>query len=473
MEMKSDKITLPEPAYNSVFPKGTDIFMPWIDTYLWAYDESGLSKLKVGVVPGMPNESFFTPASAIALPRFSWVATPYRRVSVFIFATPAGEVFKAEYDPISHVLQVVATASKPVGSTVEGLSVTSESGDAYVSAFGVMAKLQIDANQEQGSSASSVAEEQMPHQLSGRTAINDLSVQWHTPSGTIWCLSKSRGTLIKISDFSDVSGSKTEYGGFDAPFKAVWSSQHSAILVFGDRMSYSFDTASASLATQYGFVGSRVVDADVSSAGDVIFAANSDSGDNHPLRVVSKDFYTMKLDLVINGVRPSKVAFMSEGMAVMAAETIGGATVFYLIDVVAGTATPQTGSVPGSASALFYDRVTSGVFAVMSDGQVLLIGASSASNMSLGVGVLLAKGNLIRTVESDLKQTKIRVYVGSAPELNDMWDGGEIETDKTSVLYGGGNNLVGGQKYWVYVSLCHESLGWSPPQVREFIAPRA
>jgi len=478
--LENERLVLPEPEYHDVLPDGADTFVNWVDTYLWAYDESGVSSMKIGTVPGMPYESAFVPSSAIALPRFSWVAAPHGRRSAFLTVSPDGHLRKAEYDPVAGTLSVTGSAGSPVGTDVRGLSVTSVSGEAYASGDGILAKIQIDpesgvSGSSSGSSVSGNEAEDMPYELSERIETNDISAQWHSSDGTIWCLSKSRGTLIRIPDFYDVPGSKEEYGVLDAPFKAFWSDQHSAIVVLGDRMAYCFDPVTEVVAASYGFTQHRIVDGEVSSLGETLIVAHPDSGDRNVVRVVGKDFFSVAYDGLFTGVVPYRAAFISEGNIVMAAETIsGGSTIFYLIDVASGVATPQTGSVSGLASALFSDDVTGCVFAVMADGKVFLVCQQpSGSSFDLGYGVFMAAGGLMKIVGSGAKQTKVRVYVGSKEGLNDMWDSGEISTSKTSILYGGGNNLVGGQEYWVHVCLYHKGLGWSSPQTRMFVTPRA
>lgn len=64
--------------------------------------------------------------------------------------------------------------------------------------------------------------------------------------------------------------------------------------------------------------------------------------------------------------------------------------------------------------------------------------------------------------------TKVRVFVGSQPYLNDKWDSGEIETSLTSMLYGGGNNLVSGETYYVNIQVYSSINGWSQVQTKTF-----
>lgn len=64
----------------------------------------------------------------------------------------------------------------------------------------------------------------------------------------------------------------------------------------------------------------------------------------------------------------------------------------------------------------------------------------------------------------------VRVYVGSGIWKNNMWDSGEIEGARTTMAYGGGDNLIPGEKYWVHISVRTDGR-WSSPQVQEFVMP--
>ena len=66
---------------------------------------------------------------------------------------------------------------------------------------------------------------------------------------------------------------------------------------------------------------------------------------------------------------------------------------------------------------------------------------------------------------------KVRVFVGSAPQLNDKWDSGEVETALSSIYYGGGNNLTGGSTYYVNIQVYTAEFGWSKVQTQIFVMP--
>lgn len=69
-------------------------------------------------------------------------------------------------------------------------------------------------------------------------------------------------------------------------------------------------------------------------------------------------------------------------------------------------------------------------------------------------------------------QSKVRVFVGSEMYLSDKWDSGEVETKLTSMLYGGGNNLQPGKKYYVHIQIYSKKYGWGDIQISTFIMPK-
>ena len=70
------------------------------------------------------------------------------------------------------------------------------------------------------------------------------------------------------------------------------------------------------------------------------------------------------------------------------------------------------------------------------------------------------------------KQIKVRVFVGTDMYLNNMWDSGIVETELTSMYYGGGSNLEPGKKYYVHIQVYSAVSGWSEVQISEFVVPK-
>ena len=70
------------------------------------------------------------------------------------------------------------------------------------------------------------------------------------------------------------------------------------------------------------------------------------------------------------------------------------------------------------------------------------------------------------------KQSKVRIFVGSQPYWSDKWDSGEVETELTSMYYGGGNNLEPGKKYYAHIQTYSEQYGWGEVQIKDFVVPK-
>lgn len=76
----------------------------------------------------------------------------------------------------------------------------------------------------------------------------------------------------------------------------------------------------------------------------------------------------------------------------------------------------------------------------------------------------------VKITEFD-KVTKVRIFIGSQKYLNDKWDSGEVDTELTSMYYGGGNNLMVGETYYMNIQVYSVATGWSEVQTRQFIMP--
>lgn len=68
--------------------------------------------------------------------------------------------------------------------------------------------------------------------------------------------------------------------------------------------------------------------------------------------------------------------------------------------------------------------------------------------------------------------SKVRIFVGSQPYLSDKWDSGIVETDLNSIYYGGGDNLVPGELYYVNIQIYSTDSGWSEVQTKKWFMPK-
>jgi hypothetical protein len=127
--------------------------------------------------------------------------------------------------------------------------------------------------------------------------------------------------------------------------------------------------------------------------------------------------------------------------------------------------------VNGTVVDAYYDLSSDSVVFATSEGDVLsfvenetaLIGNVGSDVASARFGKIMVENNL-------LQQEAVRVYVGSKPWTTDRWDSGVVETTNQSLPYGGGDNLVPGQKYWVHVAVRINGK-WSAPQINPFVVP--
>jgi hypothetical protein len=67
--------------------------------------------------------------------------------------------------------------------------------------------------------------------------------------------------------------------------------------------------------------------------------------------------------------------------------------------------------------------------------------------------------------------SKVRIFVGSSEHLSNKWDSGIISTDLSCIYYGGGDNLLPGETYYVNIQVFSEENGWSRLQTKKFIMP--
>ena len=275
-----------------------------------------------------------------------------------------------------------------------------------------------------------------------------------------------------ISDISQIT-SKSEYGVFNAPFKMLWSNQHGCFVVAGQNCLYLFNLTTHDSEVKYALDGFENTDFDVSSDGLTAVASASSDGLSSIVKVMGLNLFDVKAHVVVSGVEINKVGFIPQGNLVFTSEQIGESkTNFNLLDVNTGGVSSLATGINGSAVSMISDSLNKCMLAVMSNGQVIKATQTQAVSIgTIGDGVLIANGGIVEMDAGTVAQTKVRVFVGSRQWSNDRWDSGEMETSKTSILYGGGDNLEPGQKYWVNITTYHDGSGWSAPFEKEFVVP--
>jgi len=148
---------------------------------------------------------------------------------------------------------------------------------------------------------------------------------------------------------------------------------------------------------------------------------------------------------------------------------------FTLTDIVQEVTTTTTTPISERAIGAEYNSNTDQVVIAFSNG---LIGVYDLIDNSFNGLFETGVSNTTCIAVSDRKVRKFsgisaaRVYVGDEPRLSNKWDSGIITTDKTSIYYGGGNNLLAGNKYYVHIQVYSNKYGWSETQIEEFIMPK-
>ena len=98
-----------------------------------------------------------------------------------------------------------------------------------------------------------------------------------------------------------------------------------------------------------------------------------------------------------------------------------------------------------------------------------MVSAASSHSVLYPVSVLLGH---ISTPSSGsaiaARYSSVQVLVGHSMGGSELWDSGVMCTDKTSVLYGGGNNLQPGQRYYVSVRV-GDGTSWTPYATSMFV----
>lgn len=147
---------------------------------------------------------------------------------------------------------------------------------------------------------------------------------------------------------------------------------------------------------------------------------------------------------------------------------------FTLTDIEVTTTTTTT-KIQDRAIGIDYSEDNNLIVVVLRNGLIGLFDINANNFYGLfdsGVRNVLSLGVKDGLVKRYPTNSKVRVFVGSELYLNDMWDSGEIETDLNSIYYGGGGNLIPGERYYINLQTFSDAYGWSEVQTKEFIMPK-
>lgn len=143
--------------------------------------------------------------------------------------------------------------------------------------------------------------------------------------------------------------------------------------------------------------------------------------------------------------------------------------------IVTTTTTTTTSKKINYSIGLDYSPASDQILIVLSNGLYNIVKLEDLSTYGLfDLGIsdpsIIATRSMV--INGTGRQTKVRIFVGSEKYYSDKWDSGIIDTDLKSMYYGGGNNLVGGEEYYVHIQTYSEKEGWSEIQIQTFLAPK-
>jgi hypothetical protein len=143
--------------------------------------------------------------------------------------------------------------------------------------------------------------------------------------------------------------------------------------------------------------------------------------------------------------------------------------------MVTTTTTTSLAKISDKSVGVSYNKYTKQIVNVLSNGMIGtydLIDSTSKGLFQSEVSKVTCMAIKDKKTNKFKGMNKVRVFVGSDQYLSDKWDSGIIETDKTSIYYGGGYNLLPGSKYFVNIQVYSDKYGWSSVQSKEFVMPK-
>jgi hypothetical protein len=152
---------------------------------------------------------------------------------------------------------------------------------------------------------------------------------------------------------------------------------------------------------------------------------------------------------------------------------LGG--VFSILKNIQTTTTTTTTRLTERAIGIDYSSASDQILIILASGNYMVFVLASMTGyglLSLGILNPTAMATRSMVVGGNDLQSKVRIFVGSQMYFADKWDSGIIDTDLKSMYYGGGPNLVQGEKYYAHIQTYSEKYGWSEIQISEFVVPK-
>jgi len=469
---------------------------------IWSKDSSGVGNVKYGNLPGLDFERFNPPMLVSRLPKFTWNLTSKTRQTGLLVGKSNGRVeiyllseAGGSWEPNS----ALATANSPLGAIpVTGLATNSRSRHVLASDGDVV-----------------MSADSRTFWVNGYREFEDgITILAQYPANVGWGVTETGRLLrLELTDNEHKIFLSTDYGIYDRPQRIVWSGYHQSLLVMGQHTVSKIDIATQRAQTIQASTTHRFIDMDVDDTGHLLLLYEPvDRLGSYYSRVFDSDLFRVLMQ-VQSSYQDEQVlemkrgGFVAQGKAVVGAELKeAGAEVetnfessssqpsqssssdsslieagsrnlvMYVMDINTQTVVSNEIGVNSQLADVACNIGQGKAIAVTYGGEVVDIELDGETlNLSklgsVGSGIVTSELGVFSTESAGYTPEKIRVLVGSKPWLADRWDSGEIQTSLSSILYGGGDNLLPGQTYWVQVVVCVNG-AWSSPQLQQFIVPK-
>lgn len=451
-------------------PSKTDIstHLKNINTEIWTGDQSGIKLIKIGDVTNMPYEDFTKAISSFNAPVFSWENTPITSQERFILGKSNGNVEVYDFEDSSNDMKIhkyIHGESSPIQeSPITGIT---KNNNGYYFASNKNGIIKIN---------------------SIGLKINNFIYDVHSP--IMSCGGVNQRMYAIINEGNDIlqinqDFSQNYINGFSSLVKVIWSQYHQSLITCGINSVSIYQNKKITINESdiYTFY-------DVDSSKDGLICMLLGNGYDSFIKILNRDL-SLKFNISTPRFKMIKCLFANEGYLYALAEKDLEYTVF-IADLNNGKLnsltpiqfdSPCCSFVYNSALDSFFIFTQNGRYAkIKNKGVETLKTLSEPPKINVAknttISIVSVADQLIRPVIStdknydSFKQSKVRVFVGSKMWQNDRWDSGEIKSSKTSILYGGGNNLKPGYKYYVHILTFCKATGWGNVQIKEFISPR-
>ena len=466
-----------------ILPKTPEVNGASVDVLIWNDGKSGVSQVSSSGLHGLPNERSRGP-EVIKLPKFSWSSTSYIRQPEMLVGRESGdiELWQTPVGGDGYLGSISKSNTfigqrQPTGSmSISGIASRPNQQTAFASAGKWMIALDSDT-------LNPVSVKEMPY----------LAVA--TDAESAWLAAGRDGKVIRVN-----GDTVTTFDVFDAPLKVVWSSYHQKAIVMGAHSVFSLDqnTGKSEIISASKF--NRFNDIDVAPNGELLLVIGSAARLFNPtFSKIINEVNTPQWLLFGRITRPGQFVVCGTQLspAGSSSSSSSSSQTIFISSNSSSSLSSQSGYVSqplwfilatgihavttsaeclGDLAGLTYEENQLFAVAVTTGGDVVEVPVSEQERSlrivkNIGGGVTCASNGPHSVSVSSVSQSQVRVFVGSQPWQSDRWDSGVITTDKSAILYGGGDNLEPGQPYWVHISTYHDDSGWAVPSILRFLVP--